>query len=106
MSSRWDKYISPITAIVNDIMIKSEDSIVKAVQSMNIDVNKEELVRALKYDRNQFEAGYLAALDAVEKLMYQRCMVDDNPGTLQKWDSGCWIRYKLFESVMEEIRQA
>lgn len=21
---------------------------------------------------------------------------------LQKWDSGCWIRYKMFENVMDE----
>ena len=105
MINRFDKYIAPITAIMGDMALKQEDSIFKAVQNMNIIVNKEELLLALNYDRKQFEAGYLAALDAVEKLMYQRCMVDDNPESLQKWESGCWIRFKLFENVMREIRQ-
>lgn len=32
--------------------------------------------------------------------MYQEAFVKDSD--LQKWDSGCWIRYKLFENVLSE----
>ena len=31
--------------------------------------------------------------------MYEEAFEKDNP--MQKWDSGCWIRYKLFENMIE-----
>lgn len=34
----------------------------KAVQSVGFDINKEELTKALKYDRNQYEKGYADAI--------------------------------------------
>lgn len=33
--------------------------------------------------------------------MYREAFQKDS--NLQKWDSGCWIRYKLFEKVLESI---
>ena len=33
--------------------------------------------------------------DALENRMYHESFEKDSD--LQKWDSGCWIRYKLFE---------
>ena len=38
--------------------------------------------------------------DALRRDMYQKSMVEDSD--MQKWDSGCWIRYKLFENVLDE----
>lgn len=35
-----------------------DGQILKAVQNVGIDVDKSELLRALKYDRNQYEKGY------------------------------------------------
>lgn len=32
--------------------------------------------------------------------MYHEAFEKDSD--LQKWDSGCWIRYKLFENVLRE----
>lgn len=37
--------------------------------------------------------------DALRRDMYQKAMVEDSD--MQKWESGCWIRYKLFENVLE-----
>ena len=31
--------------------------------------------------------------------MYQEAFESDTD--MQKWDSGCWIRYKLFEKVVD-----
>ena len=39
--------------------------------------------------------------DALEKAMYKEIFEKDTD--MQKWDSGCWIRFKLFENVMESI---
>lgn len=43
-------------------------------------------------------------LNEVEDAMYHRCFECDNDEDMQKWDSGNWIRYKLFENVMEQLR--
>ena len=38
--------------------------------------------------------------DDFENRMYHEAFEKDSD--LQKWDSGCWIRYKLFENVLRE----
>ena len=38
--------------------------------------------------------------DALEDAMYTETMLKDTD--MQRWDSGCWIRYKLFENVLRE----
>ena len=58
-------YESPIDIIYNDIQYKVveefDKNVVSAVQSYGIDVNKEELLKALRYDRQQYEKGYADA---------------------------------------------
>jgi hypothetical protein len=36
--------------------------------------------------------------DTLRNSVYHEAFETDNP--LQKWDSGCWIRYKLFEKLL------
>ena len=38
--------------------------------------------------------------DALKDAMYTETMLKDTD--MQRWDSGCWIRYKLFENVLKE----
>lgn len=38
--------------------------------------------------------------DAFRHQMYQEVFEKDSND--QKWDSGCWIRYRLFEKVLEK----
>lgn len=38
--------------------------------------------------------------EKLESEMYHNAFEIDTD--LQKWDSGCWIRYKMFENVIEE----
>lgn len=40
----------------------------------------------------------------IEDAMYHQCFECDNDEDMQKWDSGNWIRYKLFENVLDSIR--
>lgn len=55
-------YESPINLFVSDIATQVdkqiEATIVTAVQKVGIDVDKDELIKALAYDRNQYEKGY------------------------------------------------
>lgn len=51
-------YQSPIDLIMSDMQVKMEGEILKAVQNVGVNVDKEELLKALKYDRNQYQKGY------------------------------------------------
>ena len=42
--------------------------------------------------------------EKLRQKMYQEAFVKDS--NLQRWDSGCWIRYKLFENVLEKTEVA
>lgn len=66
-------YESPIKQILGEMKITYENECMKAVQSVGFDVNKEELIKALMYDRNQYEKGcsdgYNNAIDDVIKVV-------------------------------------
>lgn len=51
-------YESPINAIMGEMQLAYEGEILKAVRKCNIIVDKEELVKALNYDRDQYKKGY------------------------------------------------
>ena len=51
-------YESPITIIQGQMVTEYENGILKAVQKYDIHCDKEELTKALIYDRNQYEKGY------------------------------------------------
>lgn len=51
-------YKSPIEIMQEHMQCQMDDGIYKAVLNYGINVDKEELLRALKYDREQYEAGY------------------------------------------------
>lgn len=36
--------------------------------------------------------------DALREAMYHEAI--ETGGDMQKWDSGCWIRYKMFENAL------
>lgn len=45
------------------------------------------------------------AIKEVAKAMYHQCFECDNEEDMQKWDSGNWFRYKLFENVIEQLNE-
>ena len=51
-------YDSPITMIASQIETKMEADTMSVIQHYGIDVNKDELIKALNYDRGQYEKGY------------------------------------------------
>ena len=51
-------YDSPIQIIASQIEMTMDGEILKACQRVGVDVNKAELVKALEYDRGQYEQGY------------------------------------------------
>lgn len=62
--SGWE---SPVNIIKTQMSMEIEGEIMRAVQKVGVIVDKEELIKALRYDRGQynkgFENGYNKALD-------------------------------------------
>ena len=66
-------YNPPITLVIDEIhhklMADMDNHIVRAVREIGISINKDELIKALAYDRNQYDQGYadaeLAALNRI-----------------------------------------
>lgn len=51
-------YQSPIEIITKQMRTQFEDNVFKAIQDYGIVVDKEELIKALQYDRGQYEKGF------------------------------------------------
>lgn len=57
-------YKSPIEIYMGQMRIEQENNIVRAVQNQDINVDKDELIKALQYDREQYEKGYINGYNA------------------------------------------
>jgi hypothetical protein len=57
-SMAWNSPIDIIQEIVNDYNEKLLDNVVTQCIKVGITVDKDELLKALKYDREQYEKGY------------------------------------------------
>ena len=51
-------YKSPIEVFTEEMTFHYDNNIVEAVQKYDIQVDKDELIRALHYDRQQYDNGY------------------------------------------------
>lgn len=87
-------YESPIELVVSqfqtEIIKQQENQVIKAVQNVGVNVDKAELLRALSYDRDQYEKGYadgyeagrLAMLDELKRKLQVGDGNVQNSGTL------------------------
>jgi hypothetical protein len=69
-------YQSPIEVIQTQMRNQIEGEIYKAVMNIGVNVDKEELLKALKYDREQYQKGY-ADRDS-EIVRCKDCVFRDN----------------------------
>ncbi len=73
-------YDSPIKVyqLVDEQYSYLENKVFEVVKAMDVNVDKEELFRALAYDRDQYQkgydAGYKKALEDVEKMRDISCV--------------------------------
>ena len=62
--------------ITTRIQAETENEIFKAVQKVGVNIDKDELVRALQYDREQYnkgyEDGYNDAIDIFSKRFWRK----------------------------------
>ena len=51
-------YQSPIDIIISKMNMQMDGEIFKAVQNVGVNVDRDELLKALQYDRGQYQKGY------------------------------------------------
>ena len=87
-------YESPIDVIYNDIQIQviehTEEQIYEAIQQCDIHVDKEELIKALQYDRKQYEKGYEDGRKANRWIPADKELPEEGEMVL------CWYEYFRF----------
>ncbi len=78
-------YKSPIDVVLGKIQTEIEENSFKAAQEYGIHVDKDELMKALKYDRGQYDQGYYNGYNVAksEIVRCKDCAVPHN-----KW-TGC-----------------
>lgn len=69
-------YQSPIKLMEQQMRTSVEGNILRAVQSVGVDMNKDELIRALQYDREQYAKGYAAGVAADKAKLIEKCRDD------------------------------
>ena len=52
-------YESPIELYIGQMRMEQENNVYKAIQEYGVNVDKDELIKALQYDRGQYEKGYV-----------------------------------------------
>ena len=91
-------YESPITAFLNRMNFEYDGEILRAVQSVNVTVDKDELMKALRYDRDQYEKGYRDATEEVGLVRCKECrFFMEYRERTETADGDC--RYKMFDDA-------
>ena len=76
-------YKSPIEVIMSDMVMKEEDQVMQAVWNVVVNVDKEELVKALAYDRDQYASGYRYAKEKFDRQHGE--WIDDDINSNEKY---------------------
>lgn len=101
-------YESPIKVFQSNLEMQFEGEILKAVQRTAITVDRDELIRALRYDREQYQKGFDdARKNAVPVVRCEDCKYGDYDSKLNgamvclKTNDGFWRQETDFCSYGE-----
>lgn len=81
-------YNSPIEMMIGNIRMQQDGEIFRAVQEIGVNVDKDELLKALKYDRDQYEKGYkdgIRKFAEKQKEIMREYLYNDSTDFLMKW---------------------
>lgn len=88
-------YKSPIEIVMEEVFQKMdedfENAVFKAVRKVGINVDKEELLKALIYDRGQYDKGYEDAMNEVKH---------PQPLKFEDLKEGMWIYDAPYEEIV------
>ena len=79
MTDGYD-YTSPIQITVSEMVTKMEDALmVEITRKVGCDIDRDELIKALQYDRAQYDKGFADGKRAAEKHGYwSECYTDSH----------------------------
>ena len=82
-------YQSPITMIASQIEMTMENETLKAVQRVGVDVDKNELIKALNYDRQQYEKGFKDAQSKLKPMCKYLTKCMSHPDISREYHDWC-----------------
>lgn len=87
-------YKSPIDIVNNGMQMvreqlnnQEEETILKAVVRVGINVDKDELIKALHYDRNQYQKGYEDACSKFKWISVKERLPEESLNSVIGWDA-------------------
>lgn len=98
-------YESPMQLIMDDIykqiQVEQENTVYQVIQSIGVNVDKDELIKALNYDREQYQKGFddgyrSFAADFLNKLIKSQTKCY-NPNVL--------IRMSIIVDILDSIKR-
>lgn len=89
------RYESPITVVYDNLRQQFEDHVFKIAQDIIVDVDKDELIMALNYDRGQYDKGYKDGMKALAQRVYS-IIRDTDMSDYQKYKIESKIRHILY----------
>lgn len=100
-------YTPPIRVIEHEMETKIEDEIYNAVIKVDIQVSKEDLIKALRNDRNQYAEGYLSGYskgyaDGKQEFNYETFQSGYFMGLIYSETTGRYILSKSSEQEEEQ----
>ena len=84
------------------IVINIPNRVYKIIQNKTLNIMDAEILEKAVKNGTLLPKGHGRLIDAekLESRMYHEAFETDSD--LQKWDSGCWIRYKMFEQIIQK----
>ena len=95
-------YKSPIEIVNGGLQTQIEGEILRAVQKVDVVVDKDELMRALAYDRDQYQKGFWEGVEIVRRwISVEEMLPDANVDVLVVYEGGAEGRYVGADSIMK-----
>lgn len=99
-------YNSPIEMIIGNMQMQQDGEISRAVQEIGVNVDKDELLKALRYDRDQYDKGYKDGIkdgikDFAERLKEK---AEYQPSDRDSFDYVCVADIDNIVKEMEEVK--
>lgn len=94
-------YQSPIEIIHGELEMQLEGEVYKAVQRVGVNVDKEELLKVLQYDREQYKSGYEDGYAKGIEEFAEQIKARAHSTERNDWSADYMI--SIWESVIDEI---
>lgn len=96
-------YESPVNVVYNQMRTEVDNHIFKAIVNVGVDVNKEELIKALQYDRGQYDKGYKDGYEDGQAEFARKLV--NMIGAIKLYDFNYGTITKLIDTLVKEMSE-